>query len=167
MRLWLGLGLVAREHIMSMESPFRDGNNALCMCVWVKIHLPAIIFASLTISSEYSNSCSPNLLHPRCHSNVRAANWFPLACCLPYQADCQLGRWEALRGTLLFQQIPWIAQTALYRAGYTGEESIFVVVLFLKLCYPQDGLLDLEFNLHRLVFMPFHLLCTTDAILLC
>lgn len=102
----------------------------------IKLRLIAFIFARLTISRKRSNPSSLNLLHHGCHSNVWATNWFSLPCWFPYQAYCRHGRWEALRVTLLLQQIWWIAQTVchLHPCRRAEEESVFVEEHFLTLC---------------------------------
>lgn len=92
-----------------------------------------------------------NLLHPCCHSNVWATNWFSLARWFPYQADCQHGRWEALRGMLLLQQIWWIAQAVssspmqTCRGGGVSLSRNFFSHCAI-LCCSQNGLLDLVFQ---------------------
>ena len=91
------------------------------------------------------------------------SNWFSRARRSPHQADCQHGRWEALRGTLLLQQIWWI-QHKLYHplpCRRAEEGSVFVEESFsLTLCNTvshRTAYWIWYFNLRRLVFVSSHL----------
>lgn len=117
---------------------------------------------------KFSNPSSLNLLRPCCHSNILATNWFSVACWFPYQADCQPGRWEALRGTLLLQQIWWIAQTVSSSPMQTCRRGTFYSLCAI-LWYSEKGLLDPVFQSTSscVHVVPSALQPVTKAILLC
>lgn len=124
-----------RSKLFMPSAAARGGVSVwVCVQMWrqIELNLIAFVFAPLTISRKHSNPSSPHLPHHWCHSNVWATNWFP------YQADCQHGRWEALRVALLLQQIWWIAQTvssspvqSCSRGGCRGAFSSHRAILWL------------------------------------